>query len=300
MSQIVLSSDIEYAKKLARVEELRKAEKHRRERRIRRARNDYQAFAEHVMQDELTGEKIKLAQIHKQWVKHIDTCWSNGLGAIILAPFGHGKTNICSISIPLYLFGHDPTLRIVLASANDKLAQERLVLVRKYIDHSEEYHELFPNVRADQEQGWTKGFLFLQRTTFAKDPSISACGATSSAVGKRLDILILDDVSDKKNSILQPRMREAVWGNFTGVFLPRLEPGGRILIIATRWHVADLVGKILSSEGMINQYGILIQRVSEDFTCIDSETIIPRHMPEGVRHRAELENLFRLYERGVI
>jgi len=292
----------EYLKKIETLKELQAQKELRKTTRLAVARKDYRTFAETCLRDESTGGLIKLAPIHKKWIEHIYFAWSNGLHAAILAPYGSGKTAQCSIGIPLFAFGQDPSLRIMLVSANDRIASERLVLIRQYIDHSDEYHDIFPHVRADEGMGWTKTNLYLKRLTYSKDASLSTCGATSSGIGKRSDVLIMDDVNDAKNTLHQPKMREVIWRNFTGVFLSRLEPGGRVLLIATRWHEMDLIGKILEDDSMRSQYAFLIQRISEDFRSIDCETIIPSKIPEGqfVQHRSELDTLFKMYENNVI
>jgi hypothetical protein len=268
---------------------------------LSKARKYYPYFAEYILKDESTGDGIQMAPIHLKWIEHINMAWSNGLHAFILAPYGSGKTAHIAVGIPLYLFGIDTSLRMMLVSANDSIAKDRLMLVRQYIDYSPEYHKLFPHVKADEDMGWTKTAIYLKRQTYSKDPSLCVSGATGSKIGKRLDVLILDDVNDAKNTIHQPRTRDVIWTNFTGVWTSRLEPGGKILAIQTRWHEEDLVGKILNDVEMRSKYAFLIQRVSEDFESIECETIIPANArPSKVQHRAQLESLFKMYQEGVI
>lgn len=287
--------------KLEELKRLKKIQTYKENMRLSKARRYYQHFAQYVMRDESTGDPIKLAPIHLKWVEHIEYAWSNGLHAIILAPYGSGKTSQIGVGIPLYLFGRDASLRMMLVSANDQIAKQRLLLIRQYIDNSEEYKRLFPNVQADIEMGWTKSEIYLKRPTYAKDASLSISGATGSKIGKRLDILILDDVNDAKNTIHQPRTRDVIWTNFTGVWTSRLEPGGKILCIATRWHEEDLVGRILNDDEMRSKYAFLIQRVTDDFEAIECETIVPANQVRNrVRHRSNLEQLFEMHEQGII
>lgn len=287
--------------KRARLRELRRLAKLRHDQVLHYARHDFRSCVEYILKDEASGEKIILAALHKKWIEHIHFAWSHGLHAVILAPYGSGKTALISIGIPLFALGRNPSLRIVLVSANDNLARERLVLVRQYIDLSDEYHELFPQVKADENMGWTKGQLYLQRSTFSKDPSLSACGATSSAIGKRLDMLILDDINDAKNTLHQPKMREVIWRNYTGVYLSRLEPGGKVVVVATKWHEEDLVGMIMNNPEMRTKYAFLIQRVTENYDAIECETLVPASLPTNkVTHAAELDYLFKLHQNNVI
>lgn len=290
----------EYLAKLRRFKDLQKEKEHRRQLGLQEARGSFPSFLERVMKDEASGSKIKLAEIHLSWIEHLHYSWSRGLHAAILAPYGAGKTAIMGVGLPLFSFGVDPSLRITLISANDTIAQERLVLVRQYIDYSDEYHELFPNVRADPNMGWTQRRLYLQRPTYSKDASLTASGAVGSIIGKRNDIFIFDDINDAKNTIQQPKSRETIWTKFTGEYLSRLEPGGKIVIIATRWHERDLIGSILADKDMRRAYAFLIQRVTDDFNHIECERIVPANMPEKIDHRVELAHLFQLHENRVI
>ncbi len=291
----------EIQEKLEELKRLKKLQTYKENVKLSNARKFYPYFAEYVMRDESTGDPIKLAQIHLKWIEHIQYAWSNGLHAIILAPYGSGKTSQIGVGIPLYLFGRDSSLRMMLVSANDQIAKQRLLLIRQYIDNSEEYKRLFPHVQADIDMGWTKTEIYLKRPTYAKDASLSISGATGSKIGKRLDILILDDVNDAKNTIHQPKTRDVIWTNFTGVWTSRLEPGGKILCIATRWHEEDLVGRILNDDEMRGKYAFLIQRVAEDFNSIECETIVPANkLTNRVTHRSDFSNLFQMYEQGII
>lgn len=287
--------------KLKELKHLKQLRSYKEQAKMALARKYYPYFAEYVLKDESTGDGIKMAPIHLKWIEHIDFAWSNGLHAAILAPYGSGKTANIAVGIPLYLFGNDPSLRMMLVSANDQIARQRLMLIRQYMDNSEEYKNLFPHVKPDMEMGWTKSEIYLKRPTYAKDPSFGVSGATGSKIGKRLDILILDDVNDAKNTIHQPRTRDVIWTNFTGVWLSRLEPGGKVLSISTRWHEQDLIGRVLEDPEMRGKYAFLIQRVTDDFEAIECETIIPANIkPNKVRHRSDLESLFKLYNAGVI
>lgn len=290
----------EYLAKLRRLKDLQKEKENRRQLGLQEARTNFASFLEYVMKDEASGDNIKLARIHMTWIEHIHYAWSRGLHAAILAPFGSGKTALLGIGLPLFCFGINPGLRVTIISANDTIAQERVVLVRRYIDNSEEYRTLFPNVQADPDMGWTQRRLYLKRTTYSKDASLTASGAVGSIIGKRNDIFIFDDCNDLKNTIQQPKSRETIWMKYKGEYLSRLEPGGKIVIIATRYHERDLIGNILADADMRRAYAFLIQRVTDDFKAIECETIVPANIPEKIEHKTELAHLFNLYSQQVI
>ena len=58
--------------------------------RMHTAQTRFDYYVEMVCRDNL-GNAIKLAEIHRAWIRHVEYCWARGLRALILAPFGHGK-----------------------------------------------------------------------------------------------------------------------------------------------------------------------------------------------------------------
>jgi hypothetical protein len=288
----------EYLAKLAQLEQLDQRLENTHTRKIHKARRNYADFAELVLKDEFSGTKIKLARLHYTWIKHIQTCWERGLHAGVQSCWGSGKTSLIAIGLPLFALGVQPSLRIKLISASDDTARERLALIRRYIEDSEELKEIFPHLRPSEHQDWTRTRLFIERPVKAKDASIEAKGILSSAMGGRADLLIIDDINDPRNTLWQPRLRNIVFNNFTGTFLSRLEPRGRVAMISTRWHVSDVPGRILADPLMQRAWGFLTQRVSEDFTQIECEYLYGRATGSGAQSRKD--QLLNLYDLGII
>jgi len=294
----VITETTEYQAKLRQLEALEEQLESKRDRKIRLARQNYIEFAEAVLKDEFSGQDVVLSDIHKSWIHHVHTCWERGLAAAILAPWGSGKTSLISVGLPLFALGVQPSLRIKLISASDDTARERLALIRRYIEDSESLKAIFPHLRPSEHQDWTRSKLFVQRPTMAKDAGLEAKGILSSAMGGRADMIVIDDANDPRNTLWQPRLRNVVWQNFCGTFLSRLEPHGKVVLIATRWHVRDIPGMILADPQMQRGWGFLIQRISDDFTKIDCEFLYGR--PEGAPAQSQEEQLLRLFDMGII
>jgi hypothetical protein len=273
---------------------------------VTKARTDFVAFCEFVLKDEATGQPIQLHALQKSWIRHIQVCWSRGLVPWILAPFGSGKSSCLVIMMALYALGNDPRLRIKIVSANDDIAKERLAVIRQYIESSAEYALLFPDVvamatstEAGKEKRWTKKAITLARGTLAKDASVQAIGATSSAQGGRADLLIFDDMNDLRNTIIYPRLREQVWKNYT-FLLSRLEANGRAVGVMTRWHADDLFGRITKDPDMANGYGFLVQSVSDDLQSIECEVLLGAGKGAKPTQRSRFEQLVELWDTGAL
>ena len=204
------------------------------EQRVKLARTDLATFVELCAKDAM-GNPVVLAPIHRAWIWHIDYCWSRGKHALILAPFGSGKS---ALAVPLacFLVGQDVQERLKFVSNADDFAKQR-VQACKLILESREYRDVFPHVKRGVQ--WSDSRLFVKRVGNALDPTIHARGVMTKGVGGRADHIIFDDVCDQLNTESQA-LRGRVKAFARGTWMSRLEkPKGLALMIATAWHPDD-------------------------------------------------------------
>lgn len=74
--------------------------------------------------------------------------------------------------------------------------------------------------------------------------SFLAAGRRGQAIGVGLDLIVIDDPFNGEREARSEAVREEVWAWFTGTVMQRLEPGGSIIIIHTRWNDDDLIGRL--------------------------------------------------------
>ena len=232
-------------------------------------RQDINRFIEAVVHDSQTGGYVRQAAIHRSWHAHVQECRARKKFAGVLAPWGHGKSLQMSIATPLYELGMNPNLRIKIVTNTPEFAQARLQACQEYILRSPEYQRIFPHIRSSKPGDWNKHKLVVERDSYSPDGSVEAYGILQTATGGRADLLIFDDIVDLNNAILSPAMRPKVIEAFHNVWLPRLEPGGFAIYIATRWHLEDVTGVLMANP----QWQFLVQAVNEDMTCIESEVV---------------------------
>lgn len=233
--------------------------------RMRKAQQDFAVYVEMVCRDNL-GRAIRLAPIHRAWIRHVNYCWDRGLRALIMAPFGHGKSSSLAIPLCSWLMGRDISSRIKIICNDDPSAAARVGAARRTID-SPAFRQVFPEVRRGDR--WTEHQLFLKRAGYSTiDPTLHARGVFTTGIGSRADYLILDDVVDQKNS-RDPAQRKRVLDIVEGTWLHRLEPTGRVLGIGTAWHQGDAHHILMERPGWCT----LIHRVSLDCTRIEQEVI---------------------------
>jgi hypothetical protein len=228
------------------------------------AKGDLGLFIERVVQDD-HGHPLRLSPIHIQWILHLKYCWSRGLKAMIMAPFGHGKSSTLAVPLIAWSLGRDPNLRIKVITNDDSSATKRVERAKALIETAA-FKGIFPGIRRGRK--WAGHEIYLERTGGAIDPSIHARGILTTGVGGRADIMIFDDVVDQKNSF-DSTQRSKVLQFIESTWLSRLEPDARVLYIGTPWHLDDATHHLMQRPGWCT----LIQRVSQGCDVIEQELI---------------------------
>jgi predicted phage terminase large subunit-like protein len=76
---------------------------------------------------------------------------------------------------------------------------------------------------------------------------MASVGVGGPITGRGADLLLIDDYIKEVKEALSPAYREYIWNWFVTTAYTRLEPNGTCIIIATRWHTDDLIGRILAN-----------------------------------------------------
>jgi hypothetical protein len=230
-----------------------------------RARTDLCEFIELVIKDE-RGDPIVLDWIHRMWIFHVDYAWSHGKHALILAPFGSGKTSGLAVPICAWLLGRDPQERIKFVSNGDDFAKQRVSSVKAILE-SREYRAVFPGTRRSRTGRWTDHELEVERAGNAVDPSVHARGVLTKGIGGRADRLIFDDICDQLNTE-EPGARAKVKMIARGTWMSRLDgTNARALMIATPWHTDDATHDFWEAP----TWCTLKQSVSQDLEVYEQE-----------------------------
>jgi len=179
---------------------------------------------------------------------------------IIQVPPRHGKSELASINFPAWYLGRNPDKEIITASYSAELALDFGGKTRTLIDEPT-YQGIFPNVslKADEKSKakW--------RTN--KGGSYTSVGIGGAITGRGANILDIDDPIKNAEEASSEVIREKHWQWFLSTAYTRLEPGGRVILILTRWHLDDLAGRILKNE----EFQKLTKVISFPATAIDSE-----------------------------
>lgn len=162
-----------------------------------------------------------------------------GRRLVISMPPRSGKSQLSSIYTPLWLLRQNPAWKIGLISHDPTLATAWGRNVRQMIENHGDALGLAIAPDAGAASEW-------QTTERGGITSRSAPG--QSITGRGFNIMIVDDVVKDFAAAHSETNREAIWNWWTANAETRLEPPSLVIVIGTRWHEDDFIGRLLSKE----------------------------------------------------
>jgi len=186
---------------------------------------------------------------------------------IINMPPRHTKSEFASFLLPAWFLGKYPGKKIIQTSNTAELAVGFGRKVRNLVD-SEAYAKIFPNVnlRSDSKAAG--------RWATNAGGEYFAIGVGGTVTGKGADLLIIDDPHSEQEAALaatSPEIFDKVYEWYTSGPRQRLQPGGSIVVVMTRWSKKDLTGRIIQSS--VDKDG------NDDWEVIDFPAILPSGNP---------------------
>lgn len=162
----------------------------------------------------------------------------------VQAQRGEAKSTI-AIAYCIWALIHDPTLRVIIASASAEVAEQMTYMAKSVVDNWDVLECLRPD-RSENDRVSSRNFdMPFDLKGVDKSPSVSAVGATSSLQGRRADLIIADDIESSKNS-RTPATREGV--ELTMADFLSICKYGKIIYLGTPQSV-DSVYNSLPSKG---------------------------------------------------
>lgn len=175
---------------------------------------------------------------------------------IISTPPQEGKTMRMGTAVPLWLLMRDPTRRIVVASYEQSVASRSTMAVRQSIEtygggikgdrhyvHQEDQLGLVLDGEHFQKANWS-----LIDTPGRRNGGMIAVGVGGALTGRSADVLIIDDAVKGPQQAGSPQQRQLMWDWYLSVASTRLSPGAILIVIGTRWHEDDLIGRLVAQD----------------------------------------------------
>lgn len=177
---------------------------------------------------------------HRMVAKLFNRIASGELKRVIIAIAPrHSKSTMASYLLPAWFLGRFPKKKIIMASHTGDLAVDFGRKVRNLID-SEPYHNVFPHVTLASDA------KAAGRWNTNEGGEYFALGVGAAMAGRGADLLIIDDpVSEQEARSGNPAVYDTVYEWYQGGPRQRLQPGGSIVVLATRWDKRDLSGRLI-------------------------------------------------------
>ena len=219
-------------------------------------KNDFMAFVKYVWPDFIEGSH------HKIMADKFNKVARGELKRIIInmAP-RHTKSEFSSYLLPAWMIGKNPKLKIIQATHTTELAV-RFGRKAKHLIDSEEYQKIYPTkLREDSKAAG--------RWETNEGGEYFAAGVGGSITGRGADLLIIDDPHSEQDA-LNPNALDRTWEWYTSGPRQRLQPGGIIVVVMTRWNMKDLTGRLINAQK---------ETKADQWEVIEFPAILPNNKP---------------------
>ena len=222
-------------------------------------REEYQdkflKFVKHVWPSFIAGDhhKIfgdKLERVARGELKRL----------IVNMPPRHTKSEFASYLFPAWVMGQKPQTKIIQATHTAELAVGFGRKVKNLLD-SDIYRDVFPDIQLARDAKASG------RWSTDMGGEYYAVGVGGALAGRGADLCIIDDPVSEQDA-LSPAALDNIYEWYTSGPRQRLQPGGAIIIVMTRWSIRDLTAKVLQkqAEGGADQWEVV------EFPAIFPET----------------------------
>jgi predicted phage terminase large subunit-like protein len=161
----------------------------------------------------------------------------------IMAPPQHGKSTAAEDFIA-WVAGKNPDLKTIYASYSEDLGTQRNVNLRRLIQ-SQRFRGIFGNTRIGAA-GWQMSssvFDYVDHTGSFRNTTVGG-----PITGMGLNLGVVDDPVKGRAEAKSKTIRDRTWDWFVDDFMTRCATDSALLMIMTRWHVDDLLGRLRQKE----------------------------------------------------
>ena len=225
------------------------------------AQEKFMAFVKQVWPNFINGAH------HEKMAEAFERVASGEIKRLIInMPPRHTKSEFASYLLPAWFLGKFPQKKVIQTSHTAELAVGFGRKVRNLVD-SEVYKTIFPGVglQADSKAAG--------RWATNSGGDYFAIGVGGAVTGKGADILIIDDPHSEQEAALSetnPEIYDKTYEWYTSGPRQRLQPGGSIIMVMTRWSKKDLTGQVLKAAA---------QRDGEEWEVIEFPALFEGDIP---------------------
>ena len=221
-----------------------------------RVKSDFLAFVKHVWPEFIEGSHHKI--VADKFNKIADGKIKR---MIINMPPRHTKSEFASTLLPAWMIGRRPNLKIIQTTHTTELAV-RFGRKAKTLMDTEEYKKVFKTRLREDSQAAGKWET-------EQGGEYYAAGVGSAITGRGADLLIIDDPHPEQDA-LNPEALERAYEWYTSGPRQRLQPGGSIVLVMTRWSLKDLTAALMKAQKEVK---------SDKWEVIEFPAIMPSGKP---------------------
>ena len=203
----------------------------------RKAKDDFMSFVKACWPEFIEGPH------HRVIAQKFNDLANKKINRLIInMPPRHTKSEFASYLLPAWMVGRNPKLKIIQATHTGELAVRFGRKAKTLID-SEEYSKIFETSLREDSQA-------AGRWETAQGGEYFAAGVGGAITGRGADLLIIDDPHSEQDAMSANAFDNAYeW--YTSGPRQRLQPGGQIVLVMTRWSKKDLTGVLLDNQKKI-------------------------------------------------
>jgi len=214
-------------------------------------------FVKHVWPEFIEGDH------HRKIAKKFEDIANGKIKRLIVnMPPRHTKSEFASYLFPAWMVGKNPKLKVIQTTHTGELAVRFGRKMKNLVDTSE-FAQVFEDckIAADSKAAG--------RWETNKGGEYYAAGIGGAITGRGADLLIIDDPHSEQDALSDTAMDSAYeW--YTSGPRQRLQPGGAIVIVMTRWSTKDLTGKLLNAQS---------EPKADQWEVIEFPAILPSNTP---------------------
>lgn len=156
---------------------------------------------------------------------------------IVELPPRHGKSMTITETFPSYYLGRNPEKRVITSAYSDGLARKFGRLNRNKMI---EFGQLVFDRMLSNDNGTVNNWTLDNGVG-----GMIATGIGGSITGEGADLLVIDDPIKNNEEAQSQTIRDKVWDEWETTLSTRLHKGGSVIVVMTRWHEDDFVGRLL-------------------------------------------------------
>ena len=219
-------------------------------------RNDFLSFVKAMWPDFIQGAH------HVTVAKKFNELAEGKIKRLIInMPPRHTKSEFASYLLPAWMIGRNPKLKIIQTTHTGELAI-KFGRKAKHLLDSPEYQEIFDTRLQPDSKAAGKWET-------AQGGEYYAAGVGGAITGRGADLLIIDDPHSEQDA-LSTKSLENAYEWYTSGPRQRLQPGGKIVCVMTRWSTKDLTSMLLQSQSGMH---------TDQWTVVELPAIMPSGDP---------------------